>query len=183
MKRAIVTSLVLLALSTNLAAAGAHEFLASSTGKITLKLLTNAVFHNAAGNMDCTGASIVNGAVTTTKSVTLVSTFQFEKCKAFGLNMAISPVNVRSTADGSVSLLKPVTAKALECLIVIPTTKNQNLKTIKYNNTNKQIEKVAGVTLIESQGFGAACSYERETRGVFTGDALVGLIGGTLDWQ
>ncbi len=183
MKRAIVTSLILFTVLMSPTSAGAHEFLASSTGKTTIKLLTTSVFRNVAGTMECTAASLLAGAVTTIKSTTLTATFQFEKCKAFGLTMTISPVNVRSTADGGISLLKTVTAKTLQCLITIPLFGNQNLNTVKYRNTNKQIEKVATVSHVTSSGTGTACEYATDGSGIVTGSALVGLIGGTIDWQ
>ncbi|HEX5852326.1 MAG TPA: hypothetical protein VFY36_04480 [Solirubrobacteraceae bacterium] len=183
MKRAIFTCLLFLTLAMSTASAGAHEFLASSTGKLTSKLLTTVVLKNIAGNMECKGASLAEGAVATTKSTFLVSTVQFEKCTAFGLLMTMSPARIRSTADGSVSLLKTVTTKAISCQVTIPSNKNQNLNTVKYRNTNKQIEKLATVSKITSVGIGAACAYAEESTGVLTGNALVGLIGGAIDWQ
>jgi len=183
MKRTTLFSLLLLTLTMSTTSASAHEFIASTTGKTTVKVLTTSVFTNAAGKAECTGASLLAGEVKTLKATLLTSTIQFTGCKAFGLAATVSPVNVLSTAEGSVSLLKTATVKTTGCLVTFPTTGNQNLNTIKYKNTNKQIEKVANVTAITSEGTGTVCTYAKESKGTFTGDALVGLISGTLEWK
>jgi hypothetical protein len=183
MKRAIVASLVFLAFTIPAASASAHLFLASTTGKLTVKLLTNPTFTSIAGTVQCLGARFVSGEVKTLKALALTSTIEFEKCTAFGLAAKLSLVNVKSTAEGSVSLLKTVTATATGCTVTFPSSKNQNLWTIKFKNTNKQIEKTASVSHITSSGTGATCTYAEESSGVFTGNALVGLLGGTIDWQ
>jgi hypothetical protein len=183
MKRAMVATLVFLVLTMHVASAGAHLFLASTTGKLTAKLLTNPTFKNATGTVACERASFVSGEVKTLKALLLTSTIEFEKCTAFGLAAKVSLVNVLSSAEGSVSLLKTVTATASGCIVTYPSSKNQSLWTVKFKNTNKQIEKVASISHITSSGAGAVCSYAEESSGVFTGNALVGLIGGTIDWQ
>lgn len=184
MKKATIASLVFLTLVLHVASADAHIFLASSTGKLTVKLLSHPTYTTASGTVECQAASLVEGEVKTTKSLTLTSTIQFEKCIAFGLNSTVTPAKVRSTAEGSVSLLKSVTVTlaGAGCTVTFPSTKNQNLNTIKYKNTNKQIEKLARISRVNSQGSGGLCGGE-ETNGRFEGDALVGLIGGTIDWQ
>ncbi len=184
MKRTIATPLLFLFLIAGGASASAHEFVASTTGKTTIKVLRSTVFTSAAGTSECAGASLLAGEVTTTKSATITSTIKFENCKAFGLLATVSPVNVRSTAEGGVSLLKTVTVKVTACQVTFPSAKNQNLFTIKYKNTNKQIEKVAELKHVDSSGTGAACTYAEESNGTLSGDALVGLIGGgTLEWK
>ncbi len=183
MKKATITALVFLIFTIHVASAGAHLFLASTTGKLTVKLLTSPTFTSAAGTVECKGARFVDGEVKTLKALVLTSTIEFEKCTAFGLAAKVGLVNVKSTAEGSVSLLKTVTATATGCTVTYPSSKNQNLWTVKFKNTNKQIEKVASVTKITSSGTGAVCTYAEESNGIFTGSALVGLLGGSIDWQ
>ena len=84
MKQATVASLVFLALLISTTPAGAHIFLSSSTGKLTVKLLSALTYNNAAGRTECAGASLIEGEVRTTKSLFLTSTIKFEKCTAFG---------------------------------------------------------------------------------------------------
>jgi len=184
MKRTIVTPLLFLSLMTCCAPAGAHEFIASTTGKTTIKLLTTSVVTvNGGKTIECTGASLIGGAVKTTKSLSITSTTQFEKCKAFGLAATVSLVKATSTADGSVSLLQTVTVTATGCTATFPSAKNQGLSTITYRNTNKEIEKLASIKNITSSGTGASCTYAEESSGTFKGDALVGLVSGTLEWK
>ena len=183
MKRTTLTCLLFLTLTMSTVPAGAHEFLASTTGKTTIKILATSIFTTAAGKAECTGATLLEGEVKSLKATTLTSTVQFTGCKAFGLAATVSPAKFKTTAEGNVSLLKTATVKAPACLVTIPSVKNQNLGTIKYKNTNKGIEKVASGTAITSEGTGTACSYAQESKGTFQGDALVNLIGGTLDWK
>jgi hypothetical protein len=183
MKRAILAPLMFLMLTIGSAPAGAHEFIASSTGKTTVKLLTTTKFVSEAGTVECSGASLLEGEVKTTKSTLLKSTIKFEGCKAFGLAATVSPTKALSTAEGGVSLLSTVTVKAVGCEVKFPSAKNQNLFTIKYKNTSKAIEKVAAIAGITSTGTGAACTHAEESRGTLEGDAIVGLIGGTLEWK
>lgn len=183
MKKAMVASLVFLVFTMHAASAGAHLFLASTTGKLTVKLLSSPTFTSVAGTVQCLGARFTDGEVKTLKALFLTSTIEFEKCTAFGLAAKLDLVKVRSTAEGSVSLLKTVTATALACTVTFPSSKNQNLWTVKFKNTNKQIEKTASVSKVTSFGLGAACTYAEESNGKFTGNALVGLLGGTIDWQ
>lgn len=183
MKRATLTYLLFLTLTMSAVPAAAHEFLASSTGKLTVKVLTTSVFTTAAGRIECTAASLGEGEVKTLKSLFLLSTVQFTGCKAFGLAAKISSIKVRSTAEGSVSLLRTATVTATGCTVTIASAKNQNLHTVKYSNVSKGIEKVATVSGITSVGTGATCEYAEESKGTFQGDALVNLIGGTLDWK
>ena len=183
MKKAMVASLVFLVFTMHVASAGAHLFLASTTGKLTVKLLTNPTFTNPTGTVQCLAARFTDGEVKTLKALFLTSTIEFEKCTAFGLAAKVDLVKVKSTAEGSVSLLKTITATAIGCTVTYPSSKNQNLWTVKFKNTNKQIEKVATVSKITSFGTGGTCNYAEESNGKFTGNALVGLLGGTIDWQ
>jgi len=183
MKRTTLFSLLLLTLTMSTTSASAHEFIASTTGKTTLKMLTHTVFRTAIGTTECTGASLLSGQVTTTKSTTIVDTTLFEGCKAFGLNATVSPAKIRSSAEGTASMLNTVAVKAIGCELKIPSAKNQNLHTIKYKNTNKEIEKRAEVAGITSSGTGAACTYAEESNDTLEGDALVGLVSGTLEWK
>ena len=176
--------LALMASGLGVASANAHEFLASSTGKLSVKVLGTSVVATAAGNVECSGASLREGEVKTTKAASLLSTIEFEKCKGFGLAATVSLVKVRSTAEGSVSLLETVTVigGGGTCVAQFPSAKNQNLGTVKFKNTNKGIEKLANISHITSTGAGS-CAYIEESSGTFVGDALVNLIGGTLDWK
>ena len=185
MRQATVASLVFLALLINTAPAGAHVFLASSTGKITVKLLSALAYNNGSGTVECNGARLVEGEVRTTKSLFLTSTIEFESCKAFGfVTNDVDLVRVRSTAEGSISLLRSVTITPLGagCSITFPSSKNQNLGTVKYKNTNKKIEKIAQISHLTNESTGGLCG-SGTSGGAFTGNALVGLIGGTIDWQ
>jgi hypothetical protein len=161
-----------------------HGFGSSTTGKLTSKALATQVFKTSAGNVECTALHLTSGTVETTKAMHQIVTVQYTGCTAFGSSATVSPAKYLFSADNRVNLLATITIKATACLATVPSAKNQNLETIKYSNTNKEIIIEPNVGGITSSGEGTACNYAEESKGTYTGNSLVALeSGGTLEWE
>jgi hypothetical protein len=175
---ALVVMTAIFALSAT--SAGASTFLATVTGELTGKLVSLQKFQTKAGSIECTGLT-VDGLESTLKTDTLKPRFQLSVCLAFALHATISPIKWLFHAHGEVSLEGRVTIKATGCEVTIPA--NQNLGTVKYKNVGGEIEIEPTITGLTSEGVGAACTYAQESKGTFTGNSRIRLIGGTLAWD
>jgi hypothetical protein len=167
--------------------ASAHEFLATTTGKTTAKIMTNQFVVAGPGGVECHGLHVVEGTVTTTKAQSVEVTIQNTNCTGFGFEAFVSPAHLRFNANnGLVTLLSNVTVsvKIAPCTVTFPSSKNKSLAANLYFNVGKSVELVATVKGITSFGVGAACEYAEESKGFYSGKSLIALEnGGTLKWD
>ncbi len=166
------------------AAAMAHEFNATEMGKLTLKQAGTARFRSASGVVECKSEQLILGDAPLA-SKTLLMTVEYSGCKAFGLSATLSPARYELNADGTASLVHTTTAKAIGCLVTFPSSKNQNLGTVKYSQRGKEIVEEENLAAITSLGEGASCSYAEESKGTFLDTALLGLASGvgSVEWK
>jgi len=170
---------------TTAASAGASTFLllGATTGKILGKALATQKFITTAGAVECTALTAA-GEVNGTHLLTVKATITYTNCKAFGLSATVSPAEYEFSADdGMVTILKTITIKATGCLVTVPG--GQLLSTIQYLNNKPnpgEIEIEPNVTSIKSRGTGAACEYAEEAKGTYTGNSLVAVDPGTIEW-
>jgi hypothetical protein len=161
---------------TAVANASANEFLFSKAGTLSGASVTEQALTTADGKLECKAA--ISGSVSGTSSSTLTTTVQYEKCAAFGLDLKFSAAEYEYNTNGTVKILKEVTAKATACEIRIPA---QTVTGFTYVNASGKLEIVANATHIISEGKDVACEYAKESRGTLTGKSLIELVGGTLE--
>ncbi|HEV7942217.1 MAG TPA: hypothetical protein VGP17_05390 [Solirubrobacteraceae bacterium] len=167
-----------LALSGVLAGtAGAEEFVASKTGKLTDTALETQVFKTKAGSISCTKLK-GTGTVSETTTETQTTSIQYEDCTAFGIiSASISLAEYLFMANGEVKILKTIEIKAPGCEITVPA---QTVSSVAYKNRGVGIEIVPSVTKIESEGKGSFCAYAKEKEGTYKGTAFTELEGGEI---
>ncbi len=167
--------------ATPAANAGASVFLSTVSGKLLSGALATQKFATKAGVVECTGLTAA-GEVTALTAEHLKATVSYTGCKAFGLAATVSPAEYEFNASGTVTVLKGITIKATGCLVTVPG--GQTVGTVKYlNKPTGEIEVDSNVTGITSSGTGAACEYETEHNGTYSGISLVAVEGGELTWD
>jgi len=170
------------------ATASADLFLASAAGLLLLASADNTqafIFHG--NELKCT--ALTAHGVTALRSLDQHATVSYTGCKAsFGGGTVDEPIVALYLflANGTVHILKPILIFVLntifgECHV---TVEAQTLLGITYhNNASGDILLLANVKSIKSEGLGPACTYSLESGGTYTGNALVFVHGGTIQWH
>jgi hypothetical protein len=169
------------------ASASAHEFIGSPVGgTIAASATTNQVFTINGGETVCTGLKATEGTVLTEKATKQLVTIVYEGCLAFGQKTKISAAHYEFDANGSVAVLAPIDIVIEElgfnCLVEVPVAKNEKLEVITYKNASASTISVeAKVTKITYTTTGGFCGAGGEN-GTYNGNALVSVIGGSVQW-
>jgi len=158
-----VAAIALLVLGT-IAHAGAHEFVASTTG--TLKATKGKeIFTFGSAKVTCTQLS-VKGSVATAKEQTQNVTVLPSKCEGFGsAKVTVSEAEFLFEASLGASEIGPIvvlTNAVGKCSIKIEGagaegTSKGGEGTLKYTNTGKEIKTTQLVTEIEYESSGGVC--------------------------
>ncbi len=158
-------------------------FKASGSGKLLGKALATQVITTAAGKVECTALRFTDGTVKAGTFSTAQVTVEYENCKAFGVAAKVSLVQYEINSGGYLSLRNTITVTAPLCTVTIPSAKNQSLKVLGYATTGKELVITPEIKGITSSGTEAVCTYAEESKGEYTGNLLVSLDGGSLQWE
>ncbi len=184
MKRIRVVALAVLCVCLAVtASASAQQFHATvAPGTLLGKALNVQKFvpFAGAGTVECTTAA-TTGSITAALSLHQLVTVNYGSCKAFGfVNVDIGPAKYLLSADGLAAIEGTIGINVLG--ICTLTVKAQDLGTVKYKNSGKNIVEESAVTGIVSTGSGGVCGTAN-TGGTYTGNNEVSEDGGgTLSW-
>lgn len=179
----LVAACAFSAMAVSSASALLPRFLVHPFAILLAKTLTNQVFTTAGGSVVCEQVKLLNTAALALVVEVQHATVDYEKCTAFGLAATVSPVLYLLHADGTVDLANSPVIKALACEVkVFP---KNGLKDVLYRNLHGALAIVSHVSSIESEGKGAACTYAKESKGVYEGviDVWVDAIGAIIIWH
>lgn len=177
---AFAAALALTAVSV--ASASAHEFIASKTGTTKDHSLGAQKFKTNGGTVECKESSS-EGKVTELVSKTSLEKVTFKGCTAFGLSVSVSEAEDGFNAEGTVTIKKKQVVKALGCEVIVePSTKNTNLKTVTFTNNGGKLKVDAAVENITYTSTGGLCGKSGEN-GSYSGESEEELVGGTLEWK
>ena len=159
----------------------AHTFNANVMASLKGSADATQVFKTTAGNVECTKVAVSSGStVLTIKTVKAI--VNYTGCTAFGLSATVSPADYVFDADGTASVMKEITIKAIGCEVKVPISGNANLHTVKFKNNGTGVLLEPTVVGITSSGTGAACTYASESKGTYVGNSHVSAAGGTVAW-
>ncbi|HEX5851582.1 MAG TPA: hypothetical protein VFY36_00680, partial [Solirubrobacteraceae bacterium] len=97
----------------------AHTFNSDVMASLKGSADATQVFTTAAGKVECKKILVIVG-VTGLTVKTLIVIIIYEECKAFGLAATVSPAEYEFDADGTASVLKEITIKAVACEVKVP---------------------------------------------------------------
>ncbi len=167
--------------------ASAREFKSTELGALEAEAVTNQEFTTAIGTFTCTKLKLLGTSTTSLLTEVQEATVDYGGCTAFGFfELKVTPALYDISANETLNLLNKITlsAPADNCTILVPA--QSNLKTVKYDNiernAHKGIELLLNVSGLLSSGEGD-CAYAEEKIGTYKGSSFVWLEkGGTLTW-
>lgn len=177
-----LAAICIMALAFAATANAESMFSSTEVGALSAKALQTQKFNTDEGLVECTGLHATEGEAQRL-SVHIRITVQYTGCKAFGLTATVSPALYLFLAlIGRVHLRASVTinAGAGQCIVTVPSSKNQSLSTVKYENSGKNIVLTPEVTNISYEAAGAGCAAPGTFGdGTYEGKSVGGLANGT----
>jgi hypothetical protein len=168
-------------------ATASPAFLSHSTGKLLAQVGGSQVFTTVAGSVVCNALKLTQGVTAALQFLSILATVQYEACEAFGHFAATSdPFQYLIDANGLVRLetAASILVPGDECTITIPSSKNQSLTTVKFDNTvGGTLLLLWNISRITSSGAGTGCAYAEENKGTLEGKVHATVEGGTLKWD
>jgi hypothetical protein len=170
-------------------ASAAPMFLSSVLGKLLATADNTQKFFTPGGKitMECKSSKLNAGEATSLLATSLLVIVKYEGCLAVGgLTATVHPVHLLLFANGSKALLLTVKIliPAAGCTITLPSAKNQNLNTSKFDHqTDGSVLELAKISGITSFGEGTGCKYAEESNGTYEGNVRITVEGGTLSWE
>jgi len=168
-------------------ASAAPKFLFHGSGPLLASAGGTQTLTTAAGKVECTALKLAENPTVTLEAASVDVVVEYEKCKAFGLAASVSLVHYRIFANGTANLQTnaTVTAGGGTCVVTVPSTKNQNLHTLKYHNTvgGPGVLVLVNVVGVTSSGAGSACPYAEESVGTEVGTLHLSYTGGVVRWD
>lgn len=184
-----VMGIALVAMLAISGVASGHDFKSSVAGNLKVVKNTNQVFNTGASSaVTCTKDSIVKGAAASGIQLSVLAEIEYTGCTVigpFGLKFeaTVSLAQYLFSADNELVRLENtivVRVPIAECNI---TVKPQDLKAVKYKNTNKHVVVEANVSGITSVASGGECGTGTNTTGTYTGNTEVEVVGGEISWS
>ena len=178
---ALAATLALIAVPA--AQASAHEFKASAAGTIEGKQVGSQLFKVAAGNFECTKATL-KGSVLNGSQKTILETVKYGGCSFFGSSLTVTPAEYEFNAEGTVSLLNKVTMEDKTGACHFTVGPASAIKSVAYKNlTGGLLESHLTLKGVPYTTSGGICGPTTGGNLEAGGELEAGLASGTIEWK